>query len=59
MDFLTHPTLTQILIIAFLVLLFFGSKKLAEFARGLGESTKELKKAGQDLHRKTPDSKDE
>ena len=35
---------TELLIIAVVVLIFFGSKKLNELARGLGESTKEVKK---------------
>jgi len=34
----------ELLIIAVVVLIFFGSKKLNELARGLGESTKEIKK---------------
>jgi len=34
----------ELLIIAVVVLIFFGSKKLNELARGLGESTKEVKK---------------
>ena len=34
----------ELLIIAVIVLLFFGSKKLNELARGLGQSTKEYKK---------------
>ena len=39
---------TEFLIIAIVVLLFFGSKKLNELARGLGESTKEVKKIKRD-----------
>lgn len=36
--------LTEILIIALLVLIFFGGKKLPEFIKGLGEAVKEFKK---------------
>jgi len=39
----------EILIIAFVLLILFGAKKLPEFARGLGESGKEIKKAGKDF----------
>ena len=39
----------EILIIAAILLLLFGAKKLPEFARGLGESGRELKKASKDL----------
>jgi len=39
--------LTEILIIAAVVLLIFGGKKLPEFARGLGEAIRELRKAFQ------------
>jgi len=34
----------EVLIIGVVVLMFFGSKKLNELARGLGESSKEYKK---------------
>ena len=36
---------TELIIIAFLLLVLFGSKKLPEFGRGLGQAIKELKKA--------------
>lgn len=39
----------EILIIAFVLLILFGAKKLPEFARGLGESGKEIKKAGKEF----------
>ena len=41
--------LPEILIIAFVLLILFGAKKLPEFARGLGESGKELKKASKEF----------
>lgn len=41
--------ITEILIVAVVLLVLFGAKKLPEFARGLGESGKELKKATRDL----------
>lgn len=34
----------EIVIIALILLFFFGGKKLSELARGVGESAKELKK---------------
>jgi sec-independent protein translocase protein TatA len=35
---------TEIIIIGVVLVLLFGSKKIVELARGLGESSKELKK---------------
>lgn len=35
---------TEIVIIALILLLFFGGKKLPEFVRGLGEAIKEFRK---------------
>jgi sec-independent protein translocase protein TatA len=39
----------EILIILIVLMILFGAKKLPEFARGLGESGKELKKASKEL----------
>ena len=36
---------TEILIIALVILFLFGSKKLTDWAKGIGEAGKELKKA--------------
>lgn len=36
---------TELIIIALIVLILFGGKKLPELGRGLGDSVKELKKA--------------
>lgn len=36
---------TEWLIIAFIVLLLFGGKKIPEFFKGLGDAVKEFKKA--------------
>ena len=46
----------ELVIILVLVVLFFGSKKLTELARGMGEATKEAKKIKKEL---TSDSSDE
>ncbi len=46
---------TEILVIALILLFLFGSKKIPELARGLGEAGKELKKAKKEL----VDAKDE
>ena len=35
---------TEIIILAVIIVFFFGAQKLKELARGLGESAKELKK---------------
>ena len=37
--------LTEIIVIAILLLVIFGGKKLPELGHGLGEAVKELKKA--------------
>lgn len=39
----------EIIVIGVLLVVLFGSKKIVELARGLGESTKELKRAGREL----------
>lgn len=39
---------TEIIIIAFLILLFFGGRKIPELVRGIGESIKEFRKAAKD-----------
>ncbi len=38
----------EIIIIALIVLIFFGSKKLPEFIKGIGEAIKEFKKASKE-----------
>lgn len=43
---------TEWIIIAVVVLLLFGGKKIPEFFRGLGESVKEFKKASKDSDKK-------
>lgn len=43
---------TEWLIIALIVLLLFGGKKIPEFFKGLGESIKEFRKATKDEEEK-------
>jgi sec-independent protein translocase protein TatA len=40
----------HIIVLALIVVLLFGGKKLPEVARGLGEAMREFKKASRDLH---------
>jgi len=40
--------LAEILIIALIVILLFGGKKIPEFFKGVGESIREFKKATKD-----------
>lgn len=40
---------TEIFVIVFVILLFFGAKKLPELARGLGKGIKEFKDATKDV----------
>lgn len=49
----------EILIIAVVLLLLFGGRKLPELARGLGESGKELKKAKKEIDEAFLDVKSE
>ncbi len=42
---------TEIILIAVVLLVLFGSQKLVEFARGLGETKKELKKVKEELEK--------
>lgn len=39
----------EIIFIAVVLLILFGSQKIVEFARGLGETKKELKKVKKEL----------
>jgi sec-independent protein translocase protein TatA len=49
---------TEIIIIAVVLMILFGSKKLPEFARGLGESGRELKKASKEFSEALSDQPD-
>jgi sec-independent protein translocase protein TatA len=39
---------TELLVIAVILLVFFGGKKLPELARGIGDSIKEFRKAAKE-----------
>lgn len=43
---------TEWIIIAVIVLLLFGGKKIPEFFKGLGDAVKEFKKASKDTEKK-------
>ncbi len=42
---------TELLVILFIILLVFGSKKLPELAKGLGKGINEFKRASQDIQK--------
>ena len=42
---------TELLVILFIILLVFGSKKLPELARGLGKGINEFKRASQEIQK--------
>lgn len=44
LNFIKNIGLPEIIIIAIVLILLFGGKKIKELSRGLGESSKELKK---------------
>lgn len=48
----------EIIIIAVVLLLFFGAKRLPELARGIGKSLKEFKKATRDIQDEIDDASD-
>ena len=56
-DFLKNISLTEFLIIAAVLLLLFGGKKVMELSHGLGESSKELKKVKKELENPTVEDK--
>ena len=48
-NFIKNIGLVEIIIIAGVLILLFGSKKIKELSRGLGESTKEAKKVKKEV----------
>lgn len=48
-EFIRNIGWPELLIIAILVIIFFGSRKMREVSRGMGESVKEVKKIKKDL----------
>ena len=46
----------ELIVLAIIVLWFFGAKKLKELARGLGEGAKELKKIKKEIDSAAGDS---
>jgi sec-independent protein translocase protein TatA len=47
--FIRNIGLTEIIIIGVILVVLFGGKKFREFSRGMGESTKELKKIKKEI----------
>ncbi|MTI88356.1 MAG: twin-arginine translocase TatA/TatE family subunit [Balneolaceae bacterium] len=47
---------TEILIIAILVLVLFGAKRIPELARGLGQGIQEFKQASKDIKKEIDES---
>lgn len=47
---------TEIIIIAILVLVLFGAKRIPELAKGLGQGIKEFRKASNDIKKEIEDS---
>lgn len=41
----TRVGATEIIILALIILIFFGSRRLPEFIKGLGEAVREFKKS--------------
>jgi sec-independent protein translocase protein TatA len=46
----------EILLILFFIIIFFGSKKIPELARGLGKAMREVKDASNDIKKEIRDS---
>ncbi|MDO8452593.1 MAG: twin-arginine translocase TatA/TatE family subunit [bacterium] len=49
MNFLNNIGTTELIIIAIILVVIFGAAKMRELGRGLGESTKEIKRAKDEL----------
>lgn len=49
---------TEIIVIALVILLLFGGKKIPELMRSLGQGMKEFKKASKDIKDEIEDSED-
>ncbi len=47
---------TEIIIIAILVLVLFGAKRIPELAKGLGQGIKEFRKASNDIKKEIEES---
>ncbi|XWN38403.1 MAG: twin-arginine translocase TatA/TatE family subunit [Balneola sp.] len=47
---------TEIIIIAIIVLVLFGAKRIPELAKGLGQGIKEFRKASSDIKKEIEDS---
>ena len=50
---------TEWIIIGIILVVLFGSKKMTEMAKGLGESSKELKRAKKEFHSALSDQEPE
>jgi TatA/E family protein of Tat protein translocase len=48
-DFIKNLSTTEWVIIAIVLFVFFGATKMKDLSRGLGESTKELKKVKKEI----------
>lgn len=51
------PGGTEIILIALVILLFFGGKKIPDLMRGIGKGVKELKNAKEDMKKEMEPSK--
>ncbi|HCQ31607.1 TPA: twin-arginine translocase TatA/TatE family subunit [Candidatus Collierbacteria bacterium] len=49
----------EVVVVVLVILFLFGGKKLPELARGLGESSKELKKVKTEIHHALSDIKND
>lgn len=48
MQFLQNIGTTEIVVVAIVLILLFGGKKIPEFVRGLAQAVRELKKGAKD-----------
>ena len=46
----------EIIIVLFFIVMFFGSKKIPEIAKGLGKAMREIKDASNDIKKEIRDS---
>lgn len=59
LNFLNNIGPTEIILIGVILIVFFGSRKVADLGKTAGEATKELKKVNKELTNAVEDAKSE
>jgi len=59
LNWIKNIGLPELIIIAIVIIIFFGARKTRELSRGLGESVKEAKKVKKELQETASEMKEE